>query len=236
LSSCATDARTPVAPAPSGPPYVRPEVVARHAEQFDDELAERPAGSQQELAAATYILGHLQKAGYVARLDSVPVRDLVRSTNVVALPPRGDTPEVVVTVAYDSGSSRGRAGADIGLFLELARAFNASGSRASVEFVALGAENTGINGGHLGSRRLARLLLDDDLDPVVISISGAGRSRLCARGAAGDVLTDAFRDRLADCESDVAAGDPFAAAGFRHVAVAGPVPALGEALLEVLSS
>src|SRR5688500_17656446 len=86
---------------PEGPPQVQREVIARHAEQFEQDLATRPAGSQQEFAAATYLTAHLQQAGYVVRLEDVPVADTVRSSDVIGRPPSGADPKVVVTVSYD---------------------------------------------------------------------------------------------------------------------------------------
>jgi hypothetical protein len=121
---------------------VQADVVDDHAAQFDDSLDDRLAGSQQEFAAATYILGHLQTAGYVPLLDPVPVQDLVRSTNVVAEPPSGERPQVVVTVAYDTRPESRPAGAALGLWLELARSLYARDREHAVEFVALGAERT----------------------------------------------------------------------------------------------
>ena len=143
--------------------------MTRHATQFEEDVPQRPAGSQQEFAAASYITGHLQQAGYLVELDSVPVEDTVRSTNVIALPPSGDEPQVVVTVAYDNAGSA-RSAVTIGTFLELARALRVAVPEHSVEFVALGAELTNVNGGSLGSRRLIEVLKDRDLDPEVIVI------------------------------------------------------------------
>lgn len=141
-------------------------MVERHGSQFDVEVPERRPGSQQEAAAGSYILGHLQLAGYTPYLDGVPVKDQVRSTNVVALPPSGVAPEVVVAVAYDTGVGGQPGGYYVGLFLELARALNVSAPEHRVAFVAMGAESDE----HRGSRRLARYLLDEGWDPSVYSI------------------------------------------------------------------
>jgi hypothetical protein len=160
-----------------GPAAVVLNTVERHARQFDDDLPVREAGSQQEFAAATYLTGHLQQAGYAVRLESVPVGDLVRSTDVVALPPSGDDPLAVVVVPYDTAPNLPPQGEDLGLFLELARALRVEEPAHAVEFVALGAELTGRDGGSLGTRRLVRLLVDAELAPPVVSIAvspGAG--------------------------------------------------------------
>ena len=158
---------------PTGPPTIDPDAIEAHAAQFEGDLPERTAGSQQEFAAATYITAHLQQAGYVVEFDSVPVADTVRSTNVVALPPSTEDPELLVTVAYDQGSDD-RA---IGVFLELARALNASDPGHSVEFAALGAESAEVEGGSLGSRRMIKLLQDRDLDPEVIAVGGSAATQ-----------------------------------------------------------
>lgn len=170
LAACSGDAGNPrPISSPVGPPEIQPDVVAQHAAQFEDDLPQRPAGSQQEFAAATYITAHLQQAGYVVELDAVPVEDLVRSSNVIALPPSGEKPEIVVTVAYDTGRTAGSA-TTIGTFLELARALRVAVPDHSVEFVALGAELTEVNGGSLGSRRLIKVFLDEGVRPEIVVI------------------------------------------------------------------
>ena len=154
---------------PTGPPTIQAEAIEAHARQFEEELPERTAGSQQEFAAATYITAHLQQAGYVVEFDSVPVANTVRSTNVVALPPSTEDPEYLVTVAYDEGSDEHA----IGVFLELARSLNAAQPGHSVQFAAVGAENAEVEGGDLGSRRMIKLLLDRELEPEVIAVDGS---------------------------------------------------------------
>lgn len=144
--------------------------MTQHASQFEDDLPHRPAGSQQEFAAATYITGHLQQAGYLVELDAVPVEDAVRSSNVIALPPSGEEPEIVVVVAYDTGAQNLDAGTSIGTFLEAARALRVVVPNHSVQFVALGAENTRLDGGSLGSRRLIRILQEDGVEPQIVRI------------------------------------------------------------------
>ena len=173
-----------------GPAEVQLEVVEEHARQFDDDLADREAGSQQEFAAATYMTAHLQQAGYDVALRSVPFKDLVRSTNVVALPPGGGDPAAVVVVPYDTTSSSPDMGHDIGLFLELARAANAADPVHGVQFVALGAELTTADGGNLGSRALADELADLEEPPMVISLMHVSDGGFRAPGAGGDVLNE----------------------------------------------
>ena len=196
------DAARSDAPAAEGPAEVRPEVIEEHARQFDEELPEREAGSQQEFAAATYITGHLQQAGYRVRLASVPFKDLVRSTNVVALPPGGGDITAVVTVLYDTTTGTPPNGRDIGLFLELARALRVAEPEHNVEFVALGAEVTGQDGGNLGSRVLAGELADMDEPPPVIGLLEVGSGGFRAPGPGGDEL-----NRIAT-ELDIPASRP----------------------------
>jgi hypothetical protein len=170
-------------PAPAeGPAEIVLNTVEQHARQFDDDLPVREAGSQQEFAAATYLTGHLQQAGYAVRLESVPVGDLVRSTDVVALPPGGDDPVAVVVVPYDTAANLPPQGEDLGLFLELARALRVEEPAHAVEFVALGAELTDRDGGRLGTRRLVRLLVDAELKPPVISIAVSPQGGFDATG------------------------------------------------------
>lgn len=156
-------------PTPEGPPAIQYDIVQKHATQFDVDFPDRLPGSQQELAAASYILGHLQLAGYSPRLDRVPVGDVVNSTNVVAMPPDGSKPEVLVTVVYDTDGSGSRNGDQIGLFLEVARALSVADANHHVGFVALGAESSEGR----GSRRLAQFLVDQELDPVIYSLGAA---------------------------------------------------------------
>ncbi|MDQ3646688.1 MAG: hypothetical protein M3345_07105, partial [Actinomycetota bacterium] len=113
VTGCAGEPSTRPAAVPTGPPEVRLDIVADHTREFDVDVPSRAAGSQEEFAAAAYITGHLQQAGYVVRLDGVPVADLVRSTNVVAL--SDVDPKVVVAIPYDTGPSEG-GGAEVGLF------------------------------------------------------------------------------------------------------------------------
>jgi hypothetical protein len=196
LTSCVGSRDTPE-PAVRSPglPSIDAQAVEKHSEQFLDDLPTRPPGSQEEFAAATYITGHLQQAGYVVRLDSVPVANAVRSTNVVALPPSGEDPETIVTVSYDTKrGTKDADGSELGAFLELARASRAANERHSVQFVALCAQSESA----LGSKRLARLLLDDELDASVIHIAGPNpRDGLLAGGEFGNELY------MIDCPSCV---------------------------------
>jgi hypothetical protein len=170
LVACGSSGDVRPLSSPTGPAEIEDAAVQLHAEQFDDDLPDRPAGSQQEFAAASYITAHLQSAGYLVKLDAVPVEDTVRSSNVVALPPDGDAPELVVAIGYDTTEDVRGFGRGIGVFLELARALRVAVPEHPVEFVALGAEHTNINGGQLGSRRLIRLLRDAEVDPEIVQI------------------------------------------------------------------
>lgn len=220
---------------PTGPPRIRSEVVARHAEQFDQELPDRPGGSQEEQAASQYILGHLQQAGYVSvQLEAVPVENLVESTNLVALPPGGEQAETIVAVAYDAREST-RSGESIGLFLELARALYVADPDHRVEFVALAAEMTEP---HLGSRRLAQQLRDEGRSPEVITLV-PGIEQPSVRGALADEIVAAAREVDVGMRSSLpasAAGDVdvFAEAGFDSALVGGPAADIGTALLVYL--
>lgn len=158
-------------PSPFGSPTVDEREVVQHAAQFKNAKDSRPAGSQEEFAAAAYITGHLQKAGYVVRLDPVPVTDTVRSTNVVALPPSGDDPKITVVTAYTRGTAVWLGdGESIGLFLELARALNVAVPDHSVEFVALGAEGAPVPGTYLGTRRLVQFYIEADQHPKIVEL------------------------------------------------------------------
>ena len=157
------------------------ELVETHGDQFDEDVPVRAPGSQEEAVAGSYLLGHLQLAGFAPFLDPVPVRDQVRSTNVVAPPPSGVPPDVVVAVAYDTASGNEVTGQRIGLFLEMARALNVADPQHEVAFVAMGAESVE----HRGSRRLAQYMLDEGWEPVVYTIGDELASEQDAMSAAG---------------------------------------------------
>lgn len=226
----------------TGPPEIRTATVEQHARQFDEEEPDRPAGSQDELAASVYIVAHLTDAGYVSRLDAVPVEDLVRSTNVVALPPSGEEPEGLVVVAYDTGPGSGPGGFSIGVWLEIARALRAIEPEHSVQFVALGAEHATVEGGQLGSRRLARQLQDDGDSPPVFVVQGvaAGDGPVAAAGEAAADVARAARsvgvDATADGSVAPGPGAVFDAAGFDTTVVRGGADSVGPALLSYLAA
>lgn len=226
-------------PSVQGPPKVQLDVVRQHALQFDVDVPDRPPGSQHELAAASYILGHLQLAGYAPRLDRVPVADTVSSTNVVAFPPGGAEPDFLVTVAYDTDpSGREQTGREIGIFLELARALTVADPQHRIGFVALGAESAD----ERGTRRLARFLLDEGVDPSIIQIQAArfGGRDVFVDGAcsgeknAGLATSTSFTDegcRFVDTHNSV-----LMAAGFELTRVHGDVEALARALFDFLAA
>jgi hypothetical protein len=174
MGACGSEGPATPVVAATGPPSVELDQVERHARQFDEDLPERPAGSQDEQAASVYLLGHLQQAGYLVLLDAVPVGNLVRSTNVVAAPPSGGDPALVVAVPYDTAEGYPSNGIALGVFLEAARAMRVSLPDHSVQFVALGAERVTGEPGNLGSRRLAQELIDNDVDPTIVLIDRAG--------------------------------------------------------------
>ncbi|HEV3473633.1 MAG TPA: hypothetical protein VG408_10625 [Actinomycetota bacterium] len=185
LTACASGTEDPIArPSASGPPTIDYQLVRQHALQFDVDVPSRPPGSQHELAAATYIVGHLQLAGYSPTLSAVPVADQVQSTNVVALPPIGEDPEVVVTVGYAHDGEGSGTGLQIGLFLELARALNVAAPEHAVGFVATGA-------GDLGEATLRGFLDERGLDPELIGIPALG-------GDMADVGDQLFRSLVGE--------------------------------------
>ena len=236
--SCATEPSASSRVDPVGPPTIRAEVVESHADQFDDELVSRPAGSQQEFAASQYLLGHLQKAGYVVELDSVPVEDLVESNNLLAFPPGGEEPTTVVVVGYDSDEDRRPNGTALGVFVELARALYAAETDHRVEFAALAAERTA---DQLGSRRLARQLRDEGIQPDIVTLLPASGDRIevAGHGAEG-LLSLAKRQGVPAQAVDVAevveGENVFAAAGFDHLVVGVARSHEGDVLLEYLAS
>lgn len=225
-----------------GPPEVQLDVVGQHAQSFDEgELEFRPAGSEEEQGAAAYILGILQQNGYFVRLESVPVADLFRSTNVIAQPAAGEEPEAIVVLPYSNSPEIPSNGVALGLFLELARAQNLADPEHSVQFVALGAEYSEEEGGSLGSRRLVLLLREEEKDPFVIQLD-----KIAEQGP-----FQVSGDRAADAH-DIAEGlgvapttplkdfslrpDVFGAAGFDRMVVSGGADAVGRVLLEFLAS
>ena len=236
LVSCTANETPRPAASPSGPPTIEVDAIEAHSTQFKEELPERPAGSQQEFAGATYITAHLQQAGYVVEFDSIPIENAVRSTNVVALPPSTEDPLYLVAASYD-GDGESPA---VGIFLELSRALRASVPEHSVEFVALGAEETNLPGAPLGSRRMIKLLQDRELTPRIIFLTNTSPpGDFKAYGADADALhTLAFgEDAVITSELLTAPGsDVFEDAGFDTTLVAGEPERLASVLLRFLAT
>jgi hypothetical protein len=225
-----------------GPPEVQVDVVEQHAEQFETDVPERPAGSEEEQIAAAYILGVLQQNGYFARLDSVPVADLFRSTNVIAEPEGGEeNPDAIVVVPYGTGPGSPENSEAIGLFLELSRAFNVASPGHKVQFAAVGAEYADEEGGSLGSRRLARFLLDEEQDPLVIQLVDISADASPSFKAYGDradeanqIMLDLTGGEGITLEDRNVDPDVFAEAGFERMLVVGEPGAIGDVLLQFL--
>jgi hypothetical protein len=226
LFACASGAEGPVNTQGSGPPEVRAEVVARHASQLDDELGPRPAGSQEEQIASQYVLGHLQRAGYLVRLDAVPVGNLIESSNLLALPPSENDPRVVVVAPYGTPEGVAAGGEEIGFLLELARAFNVVAPEHDVEFAAVGAD-AATDRQHLGSRRLIRLLLEEEVDPQIVLIEEVGSGAPVR--AAGPLSGEIEAEDMDDGDASV-----FAESGLEYVSTSGDPVELGDALIEYL--
>jgi hypothetical protein len=228
LTTCSSGTGEPINNEASGPPEVRAEVVARHAEQLDDELGPRPAGSQREQIAAQYVLGHLQRAGYLVSLDTVPVGNLVESTNLIALPPSENDPKVVVTAPYDSPEGRATGGEEVGFLLELARAFNVASPDHDVEFAALAADSTGGQAGRLGSRRLVKDLLDEGVRPAIVQISDIQQGDpVDAWGPLGKEIVPSAARAIDDMGM-------FAQAGMQRASVLGDPEELGALVIDYL--
>jgi len=228
---------------PSGPPTAEAEIALRHARELDEEVGARPAGSQEEQAASVYITAHLQRAGYVVFLDAVPVGNLVRSTNVVARPPSSDSAPIAVVAAYDTPANDARGGAAVGLLLELARALRVAAPDHGVQFVALGAEHAEVEGGLLGSRRLAQDL-NDEATVIVIGDVRSDTGCFGVRGSAQSELRAFIPDAHRSCSEDL---DPppevsprttevFEAAGFDAVEVFGDLHEASSVLMRFLSA
>lgn len=245
-ASCVTEPGAVGGGSVEGPARVQLDVVRRHALQFDEELSERPAGSQEEFLAATYIVAHLQKAGYTTRLDGVPVENLIRSTNVVALPPSGDEAAAIVAVGYDTGPGREGSGEALGTFLELARALRVGDADHPVEFVALGGQVAAVGGGFLGSRVLGEQMLEQDVDAPVIIVGGPARA---LRVSGGDLanrlnaLAEALDTGTAEPEGAVspdvarrAAAAMFGSSEVDHAVIEGPPQAVAELLMSYLQA
>lgn len=235
LVSCTANETPRPAARPSGPPAIDADAIEAHARQFADELPDRLAGSQQEFAAATYITAHLQQAGYVVEFDSIPVENTVRSTNVVALPPSTKDPLYLVASSYDGSGPT----PSVGVFLELARALRASVPEHSVEFVALGAEESDIPDAPLGTRRMIKLLQDRELTPKVIFLTNSPPpGEFKAYGADAEKLNALAygNDAVLTQELMISPGsDLFAEAGFDTTLVAGDPARIGQILLRFLA-
>lgn len=240
LGACANEAAPGVDVDVPGPASVQVGVIEDHAASFEAEVPEREAGSQQEQVAASYITGTLQQNGYIARLESVPVGDLVRSTNVIGVPGGSEEPTAVVVVPYGTGSGGAVDPVTVGLFLELARALNVETPGHNVYFVALGAEFADEEGGNLGSRRLVRFMLDEGWDPLVIQLLDVAKGEpIFVSGAGADDLIEmmtASTGPFTDYEEGELTIEPdvFQAGGFERMLISGDPEKVGEALIDYL--
>jgi Peptidase family M28 len=232
-SACSGDPSGPMPTVRALGPRIHMDLVRRHAAQLDDEDPFRPAGSQQEAVAAAYLLGHLQLAGYQPFLDAVPVENLVRSTNVVAPPPDGEEPAVVVVAPYDTVAGEPGGGVALGLLLELARVMNEKHPHHRVGFAALGAEHAEASGGRLGSRRLVNYLRDRDERPVVVLLGHleVDGPTLSLAGRPGPVPP---RPTPFEPFPARGTGEVFAAAGLRAFSVDGDARAAARLVLSYL--
>jgi hypothetical protein len=243
LGGCTGEVQKFEAQEVEGPPEVRITVVEQHAEQFRLDVPDRPAGSEEEQIAAAYILGVMQQNGYFARLDSVPVADLFRSTNVIAEPEGGaEDPAAIVVVPYGTGPGSPDNNEALGLFLELGRALNVAAPGHQVQFAAVGAEYAREGGEALGSRRLARFLLDEDQDPLVIQLVEIRGSATFSFKAYGDGAEEANRIMLELTGGNVLTDealtvepDVFSEAGFERMLVVGEPETAGRVLLQFLA-
>lgn len=234
-SACSETSPAPLVPQVEGSPRFEGSSARSQASQFDQEIPDRPAGSAEEQGATAYILGTLQRSGYTARLDAVPVADLANSTNVIGRPFSGETAAMVV-VPHGTGPGAPTESLALGTFLELARALSASAPDHKVAFTALGAEFTNLQGGHLGSRRLARFLIDEQEDPLIVQLGDiADDEPLAVAGDANEVLlgpSDGARLAAARLPDP----DVFSEAGFNRVVVSGAPEDVGALLLEFLAN
>lgn len=223
---------------PANPASIQYDVVRKHAEQFDVDIPSRPPGSQFEMAAASYILGHLSLAGYPSFLDRVPVADTVSSTNVVALPPSGNDPRFLVAISYGTGAAGDQTGGELGLWLELARALTAAEEDHDIAFVAMGAESAE----NRGTRRLAQYLLDAGYEPSVITIvtdNDAGAENLAVFGSCmGDAQGQMYSAELSDagCREIEMQRGAITLAGFQETVIFGDIELMGEELFEFLTN
>lgn len=240
-TACTGETQKFETPDVAGPARIQMDVVADHARSFDEEVPQRVAGSQEEQAAAAYLTGTLQQNGYFVRLESVPVADVVRSTNLIAEPAGAPVPQAMVVVPYGTDEGHPSNGLTLGLFLELARALNVEIPEHAVHFVALGAEYADVQGGALGSRRLTRFMLDEGWSPLVIQVLPleVGESVSVSGDRAQEVVDAMTAITGPFTEFDPGAelrGDPdvFAAAGFEHLLISGDAEKVGEVLLEYL--
>lgn len=240
LVACTSEQGTVPVVKASGEPTVDTSAVMGHAGALQESVPERAAGSQEEQAASTYLLGHLQTAGYIVRLDPVPVENLVDSTNVMTRFDEGI--DFLVVTPYDTTPARRSPNMAVGLLLELARAANVAGLDR-VGFVGLGAEfyragDTG-EGERLGSRRLAQVLLDEEHSPSVIYLNEIWtRGSLGATGDLGDEMTSLARSRdirIASSVPSPPAPEVFERAGFPSTVVSGGVEEVADVLLGILS-
>jgi hypothetical protein len=237
MAACTPRSARTGPPPPVGPPRIEAASVHQRTRWFDTNDPIRPAGSQQELVAGSYLLARLEETGYLVNLDPVPVGNLLHSTNVIALPPSGHA-AVVVIVDYDTSSSAPSDGPALGTFLEIARALRAVDGHHSVEFAALGAEHIAANGGQVGGRSLIELLKASSSRPQIVRIGavGSGSKGVSVAGpAASSVRSAGAHVHIQVATTGLPPNDVFTRAGFAETVVSGDI-SVGRVLLAFLAT
>ena len=128
------------------------------------ELGSRPAGSEEERQAASYISNEFESLGYDVSTQGFDGRNY-KSQNVIAVKkPQGqDNAEIVyVTAHYDSvavGPGANDNGSGTSGLLELARILKDQPTDKEIRFIAFGAEETGL----VGSRYYVNQLSQEEI-------------------------------------------------------------------------
>jgi hypothetical protein len=156
------------------PPFGERALATVHA--LADEIGSRPAGTDAERQAASYLATQLETAGYAVDVEPFDYRVTAgsgTSQNVVAQSPAEDptAPLVVIGAHYDSvpqGPGANDNGSGTATMIELARELAHSPvPNVAVRYVAFGAEEIGL----LGSKDYVGRLSGDDRRRFRVAIS-----------------------------------------------------------------
>lgn len=185
-------------------PTFQSSLAMRHVRYLSRQIGRRREGTIGERRAAVYLAGRLRSHGYRVWVQSFPLPGGRQSRNLIALKKGASPARIVLGAHYDTkgpspGANDNASGA--AAVIELARVFRNRDTRASIQFVLLGAEemvDANPDHHHYGSRYFVRQLSAEQRAGIAAMVSvdmiGYG-DEFCVRtmGRGPRELSDVFR-------------------------------------------